>query len=158
MRSPPPPLPSMGGRSIPRAMPVSGSSQLSSALGAPLPKRFLLWVDGIGGYLVCLSNRVTFGQATAEGPVDVPLFAEVSRTHAEVTRDGEGYVIESGRGIRVNGNETKRAVLSAGDRVTLGASCQFLFHKPVAVSFFRPIGTNERTPFAGRGGRRDVDG
>jgi hypothetical protein len=107
---------------------------LSSTTGAALPKRFLLWVDGVGGYLVCLSNRVTFGQATAEGPVDVPLFAEVSRTHAEVTRDGEGYVIESGRGIRINGAETKRAVLSAGDRVTLGSSCQFLFHKPVSVS------------------------
>ncbi|WP_171472236.1 FHA domain-containing protein [Frigoriglobus tundricola] len=66
--------------------------------------------------------------------MDVPLFAEVSRTHAEVTRDGEGYVIESGRAVRVNGSETKRTVLSAGDRVTLGASCQFLFHKPVAAS------------------------
>lgn len=123
-------------RAVPRANPVSSnpSSMLSSAGGAPVPKRFLLWVDGVGGYLVCLSNRVTFGQATAEGPVDVPLFAEVSRTHAEVTRDGEGYVIESGRGIRINGAETKRAVLSAGDRVTLGSSCQFLLHKPVPVS------------------------
>jgi hypothetical protein len=130
---PPQPLPA---RELPHAAPFGGpaSGYLSGAGGAPLPKRFLLWVDGVGGYLVCLSNRVTFGQATAEGPVDVPLFAEVSRTHAEVTRDGEGYVIESGRGIRVNGDEAKRAVLSAGDRVTLGASCQFLFHKPVPVS------------------------
>lgn len=124
----------LGAPALPRATPVGGSSYLSSAGGAPLPKRFLLWVDGVGGYLVCLSNRVTFGQATAEGPVDVPLFAEVSRTHAEVTRDGEGYVIESGRGIRVNGGETKRALLAAGDRITLGASCQFLFRKPVPVS------------------------
>jgi hypothetical protein len=118
------------------AAPAASASSgfLSSGGGVPLPKRFLLWVDGVGGYLVCLSSRVTFGQATAEGPVDVPLFAEVSRTHAEMTRDGEGYVIESARGIRVNGEEAKRAVLSAGDRVTLGASCQFLFHKPVAVS------------------------
>jgi tetratricopeptide (TPR) repeat protein len=129
-----PPHPT-GARAVPRAVPVSGSSGfLSSTGGLALPKRFLLWVDGVGGYLVCLSSRVTFGQATADGPVDVPLFAEVSRTHAEVTRDGEGYVIESGRGIRVNGVETKRTVLSAGDRVTLGTSCQFLFHKPVAVS------------------------
>src|SRR5213078_2141129 len=54
-------------------------------VAAPLPKRFFLWVDGVGGYLVCLSPRVTFGQATAEGPIDVPLFADVSRLHAEVT-------------------------------------------------------------------------
>ncbi|MCS6866011.1 MAG: hypothetical protein RMJ56_02240 [Gemmataceae bacterium] len=126
--------PSSGGvalRSSPRAAPVA---MLSSSAGVALPKRFLLWVDGVGGYLVCLSQRVTFGQATAEGPVDVPLFADVSRAHAEVIRDGEGYVIESNRGIRLNGLDTKRAVLSPGDRVTLGSSCQFLFHKPVAIS------------------------
>ena len=114
--------------------PTASVPMLSSTGGAPLPKRFLLWVDGVGGYLVCLSNRVTFGQATADGPVDVPLFADVSRTHAEMTRDAEGYVIESGRGIRVNGTETKRSVLNTGDRVTLGASCQFVFHRPVPVS------------------------
>jgi hypothetical protein len=129
--------PGPAARTIARPTPLSSGSPampLSSTTGMSLPKRFLLWVDGVGGYLVCLSSRVTFGQATADGPVDVPLFAEVSRTHAEVTRDGEGYVIESGREIRVNGAETKRAVLSAGDRVTLGSSCQFLFHKPVPVS------------------------
>ena len=49
--------------------------------GAP-PKRFLLWIDGVGGYLICLGPRVTFGQATADGSVDVPLFADVSRLHA----------------------------------------------------------------------------
>ncbi len=143
VRPPQPVASPLSTRTLPRATPVvpalpmSGTdpaSMLSSASGKALPKRFLLWVDGVGGYLVCLSNRVTFGQATADGPVDVPLFADVSRTHAEVTRDGEGYVIESGRGIRVNGAETKRAVLAAGDRVTLGASCQFVLHKPVAVS------------------------
>jgi hypothetical protein len=99
-----------------------------------LPKRFLLWVDGVGGYLVCLANRVTFGQATSEGPIDVPLFADVSRLHAEISRDGEGYVVESGKAVLVNGKEATRAVLSAGDRITLGATCQFLFHKPVAIS------------------------
>jgi tetratricopeptide (TPR) repeat protein len=100
----------------------------------PLPKRFLLWVDGVGGYLVCLSGRVTFGQATADGPIDVPLFADVSRLHAEVTRDGEGYLLESTRGVQVNGAATDKAVLRCGDRVTLGATCQFLFRQPVPVS------------------------
>ena len=108
--------------------PVTSSS--SSFLG----RRFLLWVDGVGGYLVCLSNRVTFGQATGDGPVDVPLFADVSRLHAEITRDGEGYVVESGKAVLVNGTESHRSVLSTGDLVTLGATCQFSFHKPVAAS------------------------
>jgi hypothetical protein len=119
------------------ASPSSSAGFNSSLHASSVPvvaKRFLLWVDGVGGYLVCLSNRVTFGQATGDGPVDVPLFADVSRLHAEISRDGEGYVVESGKSVLVNGNEVTRAVLSAGDRVTLGATCQFLFHKPVAVS------------------------
>lgn len=130
----PPPRPARGSLGLQSASRAGAVAMLSSSAGVALPKRFLLWVDGIGGYLVCLSQRVTFGQATAEAPVDVPLFADVSRTHAEVIRDGEGYVIESNRGIRLNGAETQRGVLSAGDRVTLGSSCQFLFHKPVPIS------------------------
>ncbi len=99
-----------------------------------LPKRFLLWIDGVGGYLVCLSSRVTFGQATADAPIDVPLFADVSRMHAELARDGEGYVVESNRGLHVNGTPNERTLLKCGDRVTLGASCQFLFRQPVSIS------------------------
>lgn len=101
---------------------------------APLPKRFLLWVDGVGGYLVCLSPRVTFGQAVNDGPVDIPLFAELSRLHAEIFRDGEGYVLESAREVLVNGQPVPRSVLRPGDRLTLGTTCQLLFHLPVPIS------------------------
>ena len=100
----------------------------------PLSKRFLLWIDGVGGYLVCLAPRVTFGQATADGPIDVPLFADVSRLHAEISRDDEGYVLESGRDVQVNGQSAKRTVLVCGDRITLGATCQLVFRRPVPIS------------------------
>lgn len=96
-----------------------------------LPPRFFLWIDGVGGYLVCLGNRLTFGQALPEARVDVPLVADVSRLHATLTRDSEGYVLEAVRPIQVNGNLVTRALLQPGDRVTLGASCQFLFRLPV---------------------------
>jgi hypothetical protein len=121
--------------------PSDGSSEISR-----LPRRFLLWVDGVAGYLVCTGSRVAFGQAVLEGgPVDVPLFADVSRVHADVTRDGEGYVVESGkaapvdgrevwRPVQVNGKESSRSVLSSNDRVTLGSTCQFIFQKPVSIS------------------------
>jgi hypothetical protein len=98
------------------------------------PQRFLLWIDGVGGYLVCLSPRITLGQAIPDAAADVPLVADVSRLHATLTRDAEGYVLESARGLHVNGKPTKSAILRPNDRVTLGASCQFLFRQPVAVS------------------------
>jgi hypothetical protein len=98
------------------------------------PKRFLLWIDGVGGYLICLGPRVTFGQAAGAGSVDVPLLADVSRLHATVARDGEGYVVESVRPLQVNGQPVTKATLAPGDRVTLGAACQFRFLLPVPVS------------------------
>ncbi|OWK37942.1 FHA domain-containing protein [Fimbriiglobus ruber] len=101
---------------------------------APLPKRFLLWIDGAGQFLVCMNPRVTFGQAGAGGPIDIPVHAELARLHAEVFRDGEGYVLESANDAQVNGAATSRAVLRTGDRISLGPSCQLVFHRPVPIS------------------------
>jgi tetratricopeptide (TPR) repeat protein len=99
-----------------------------------LPRRLLLWIDGVGGYLICLSSRVTLGQATGDAPVDVPLLADVSRLHATVSRDEEGYLLEAARPVLVNGRPETRTILQPNDRLTLGTSCQFLFQKPVPVS------------------------
>jgi tetratricopeptide (TPR) repeat protein len=97
-------------------------------------QRFLLWVDGVGGFLICLANRVTLGQATPETFVDVPLYADVSRLHASLTRDEEGYLLEAVRCVKVNGKPVERALLQANDRITLGTSCQFHFRQPAPVS------------------------
>jgi FHA domain len=100
----------------------------------PDKQQFFLWIDGIGGYLVCLGSRITIGQATPDAYVDIPLFADVSRLHATVCRDVEGYVLEATRPLLVNGHKVERTLLQNGDRVTLGTSCQLVFAQPVPVS------------------------
>jgi tetratricopeptide (TPR) repeat protein len=110
----------------------AGGGTNGSADGSPA--RLLLWIDGIGGYLVCLSPRVTLGQAAAEALVDVPLVADVSRLHATLTRDAEGYLLEGTKELQVNSQPIRRALLRPGDRVTLGTSCQFVFRQAVPVS------------------------
>jgi hypothetical protein len=107
---------------------------LADTTAGEAPTRFLLWIDGVGGYMVCLGARLTFGQAFLDPHADVPLVADVSRMHATLTRDSEGYVLEAVRPVQVNGKATTRAILRPGDRVTLGSSCQFQFHQPVPVS------------------------
>jgi hypothetical protein len=103
--------------------------------GRRMPEqRFLLWIDGIGGYLICMGERVTLGQATPDAYVDIPLFADVSRVHAALVRDSGSYVLEATRPLEVNGHKVDKALLQSGDRVTLGASCQLQFHQPVPVS------------------------
>lgn len=98
------------------------------------PSRLLLWIDGVGGYLVCLGNRVSLGQATPESAAEVPLLADISRLHARLTRDTEGYLLEASRPVLVNGQGVEKALLQSGDRITLGSSCQLRFVQPVPVS------------------------
>jgi hypothetical protein len=100
----------------------------------PGSRRFLLWVDGAGGFLVCLGPRVTIGQAAPDGAADVPLFADIARAHAALTRDAEGYLLEAARPVQVNGQPADRALLQPGDRITLGGCCQLQFRQPVPVS------------------------
>jgi hypothetical protein len=95
---------------------------------------FHLWIDGVGGYLVCLGNRVTLGQAVPEAAVDVPLLADVSRLHATVTRDSEAYLLHALRPASVNGKAVETALLHHGDLLTLGTGCKLQFQQPVPVS------------------------
>ena len=95
---------------------------------------FALWIDGVGGYLVCLSHRLTLGQSVVESPVDIALLADVSRHHATIQRDPEGYFLEAVRKVQINGQPIDKALLRSADRITLGSSCQLQFWQPVPVS------------------------
>jgi hypothetical protein len=131
---------------------LSDTISLPQAKAAPpeeppvLPRRFFLWIDGVGAYLVCLGNRVAIGQATADGPVDVPIFADVSRIHAALTRDAECYLLEASKAVSLNAAPAERAVLQSGDTIGLGTSCQMTFELPV------PGGLSARLRLSG--GRR----
>ncbi|MCI0376421.1 MAG: FHA domain-containing protein [Gemmataceae bacterium] len=96
--------------------------------------QYLMWIDGVGGFLLCLGPRITIGQASADKPPDVALLADVSRHHATIQRDAEGYFLEAIRKATINGQAAEKALLRPGDRITLGASCQLLFTQPAAIS------------------------
>ena len=70
------------------------------AQGVEPPSQYLLWVDGVGGYHVCLGHRVTLGQAGLDAAADIPILADVSRHHATIQRDPEGYFLEAVRKVQ----------------------------------------------------------
>src|SRR5438876_748117 len=98
------------------------------------PSRFLLWIDGVGGYLVCPKPRVTLGQPGGEPAPDLAILADVSRHHATIQRDSEGYFLEAIRKLALNGQPAEKAFLRSGDRLTLGSACQLVFTQPVPFS------------------------
>lgn len=100
----------------------------------PSSNRYILWIDGVGGYLLCLDATVTIGQASPETQVEIPIYADISRMHATISRDHEGYVIKALRPIIVNQGEMDQASLNSNDRITLGNSCQLVFQQDVPIS------------------------
>src|ERR1041385_7197668 len=108
--------------------PLSGSifrlPQVARSVTSP-HRRFVLWVDAVGSFLVCQAVEVRLGQAVPGNPVEVPLLADVSRHHATVRLDGESYLIESRRDVRVNGRNLETSSLVAdGSLIELGSGVQ----------------------------------
>ena len=96
--------------------------------------RFLLWVDTVGGYLVCLDDRVTLGRAGPDSQADIAILGDLAREHAALRRDGEGYVVHAHHPTFVNGKPVRTAPLRDGDVIRLGDTVELEFRQPSPVS------------------------
>src|SRR5262245_32317806 len=74
-------------------------------------ERFLLWVDAVGGYLVCCGGRVALGQAVPGNWIDIPIQGDLARRHATLARQPEGYVLSAEADVRVSGVPVRGSVL-----------------------------------------------
>ncbi|MCA9262265.1 MAG: FHA domain-containing protein [Planctomycetales bacterium] len=98
-------------------------------------QRGLLWVDAVGGFLVCRQASVTIGQAIPNTEVEIPVLGDLSRRHTVVQREGERYVIEPVEEVRVAEKRiTKVELLHDGDELLLGGSVRLRFRQPHALS------------------------
>ncbi len=120
--------------------------------------RGFLWVDAVGGFLVCLKDAVVLGQAVPGAGVDIPILGDLSTRHARICRSGEGYVVEPigpvtllsppvlnpsismGQSVGTPtalGTATaisKATVLTPGDVIQLGDKVRIRFRKPHPLS------------------------
>jgi FHA domain len=97
--------------------------------------RFLLWVDGVGGYLVCMDDRIVLGRAGPDSHADIPLMGDLSRNHATLVRNGEGYLLQAHQASFVNGKPVaEQVVLRDGDVIRLGSTVELEFRQPSPVS------------------------
>lgn len=130
----------------------------ASSGAADAEGRFMLWVDGVGGYLVCLQDSVCLGLATPGNVVEIPIMGDLSRQHARLRRE-DGYWIEPLQAVRVNGRVIEKpgclekagllplqpvrvngrlirgaTNLSDGDEIELGEGVRLRFRQPHALS------------------------
>ncbi len=97
--------------------------------------RFLLWADAVGGYLVCCDSEIVLGRAGADSQADVPLLGDLSRRHASLIRQGDGYVLRAHHPTFVNGRQVVAVVpLRDRDVIRLGSTVELMFRQPSPVS------------------------
>ena len=111
------------------------STESSYMVVTPAARRFVLWIDAVGGVLVYLDDQITIGQAGPGNHVDLAVQGDLSRRHAKLTRHGEGYVLTPLQRCTVGGRTLEGpTTLSDGDEFALGASVRMRFRKPHALS------------------------
>jgi hypothetical protein len=117
------------------AFPLGGAKKGVNVSEDRDANRFLLWVDAVGGFLVCTGDEVVIGQPVSGHEVDIPIRGDLSRRHAVIHRDREGYLIEPIREVTLNGKPVERtASLRDGDRLMLGESVAMRFRRPHPLS------------------------
>jgi hypothetical protein len=116
------------------AAPVPPARPLAKTADAGPKGRFLLWVDAVGGYLVCLDDQVVLGRAGHDSHADVPLMGDLSRNHATIARDGDGYVLRAHQTTFINNRQVESAPLHDGDVIRLGQTVELEFRQPSPVS------------------------
>jgi hypothetical protein len=118
-----------------RSTHASRSSEDDTVAGNEHPRRALLWVDAVGGFLVSLDDCVVLGQPSSGDKIAVPILADLSRRHAVIRRDAEAYVLEPLQRTRVDGREVSSPfVLSNNHLIQLGDNVRIRFERPHALS------------------------
>jgi hypothetical protein len=96
---------------------------------------FLLWIDGVGGYLVCSGSSVMIGQALPESGVDIPMLGDVRRRHAVIRRVGDVDLIEPLADICIEENTVNEPfLLKNGQLIDLGHGVKLTYRRPHSLS------------------------
>lgn len=101
-----------------------------------LPRQPILWIDGVGGYLLVDRGEVRLGQAVSGNSVDIGIVADISRQAAVLRRLESDYLLQPLQlPTRLNGNLVDRAQLLTGqDLIQLGERVRLKFTRPNPLS------------------------
>lgn len=99
-------------------------------------ERYVLWIDGVGAWQVCVGDSFLIGGPTLEHEsADICLMANLSRRHATLSRNNEEWFIQPHGPVVVSGRTASdRALLKTGDQIQLGDRVRLGFRIPNVLS------------------------
>ncbi|MEM8736253.1 MAG: FHA domain-containing protein [Planctomycetota bacterium] len=98
-------------------------------------KQQILWIDGVGGFLMLDQDEVVLGQAVSADAIDIRIVGDVRRQAAAIRRDHGDYLLQPLQPTKVNGVSVERPQLLANaDIVQFGERVQVQFNMPNPLS------------------------
>ena len=94
-------------------------------------ERFLVWIDGVGGYLVCGEAEHQLGQAIADTDVAIPLRADIDRQHAIIKSVDGNHVLKPLGTVHIDERRIDQpVVLNSGQVFRMGQLVAIKYRKP----------------------------
>jgi hypothetical protein len=103
----------------------------------PMPTdRYMLWIDGVGAWQLCVGSQFQIGGPTLEDKsADICLMANLSRRHATLLRNGEDWFIQPHGSTVVSGRSiTGPTLLRTGDEICLAERVRLGFRIPSVLA------------------------
>ncbi len=95
----------------------------------------ILWIDGVGGYLLVDREHVTIGQAVANNAVDIGIVGDIRRQAGMLRRNGEDYLLHPLQATQLNQQALDRPqLLRHQDLIQFGQRVCVQFTKPNPLS------------------------
>lgn len=112
----------------------------------PMSGRWLLWVDGVGGYLLLPGDDWTLGGPSGANDAEICIQGDLMRREACIRRQGGDYVLQPLGTVLLSGRRMNRpAMLKDGDTFLLGGirpggsgPADIGSHRGVQVEFAKP--------------------
>ncbi|MCA9181534.1 MAG: hypothetical protein KDA51_08770, partial [Planctomycetales bacterium] len=121
-------------RSTQAVTPETRTQEFLSESSAGTQRR-ILWIDGVGGFLLVESDEVLIGQAIPGTPVDVAVVGDLSRRAAVLRRTGGDYLLQPFQQTCVDHQAIDRPQLLRNTaEIQLGSRVKLQFTKPSPLS------------------------
>ena len=97
--------------------------------------RYMLWIDGVGAWLVCCGTTAVLGSAAPDAIADIRLQAPLARRHAVLELSGENWLLKS---LQISGASPEKTAavtaLSSGALIQLSPRVLLRFQVPTVLS------------------------
>ena len=114
---------------------IDTDTNLSKAAGRAKMNRSMLWVDGVGGFLLCADPQVTIGRAIPDAGIEIPILGDLHRKHLRIARSGSDFLATALSEVSVGGKAISSPhLLQNNQLLTLGKTVAIEFRLPHPLS------------------------